>query len=326
MVTETLTKPQKNVKPRSYFIVFEKDTGKILRINNSVVDINNSAHIQMETENPICKKLVNGKASLKKYGIIWDIVNGKWDIDLRSTTLIIESKHNKLTPFIKNLDPTTSEIFVNVFYDDRRIVVEANKNNISSIKNLSDITEISTTEVNLLDIFVTKKNDPDYLINIININPLTLFKEGTQTVYLKDSINNQVDWENISLYAKSVFNNYGWSLQSRNSTRGTITNRILQQSNVEDKNNININVVDNVMHIKSKITESEVYYFEGRNKLRIVVCDSNVDNLVGAFEVSVDQLLHDTSKLDINFKWPEDPILLYKNNYLAVSTDGEINE
>ena len=95
---------------------------------------------------------------------------------------------------------------------------------------------------------------------------------------------------------------------------------------MEDKNNININVVDNVMHIKSKITESEVYYFEGRNKLRIVVCDSNVDNLVGAFEVSVDQLLHDTSKLDINFKWPEDPILLYKNNYLAVSTDGEINE
>ena len=123
-----------------------------------------------------------------------------------------------------------------------------------------------------------------------------------------------------------MFNNYGWSLQSRNSIKSTFTSKILQQSNVADKNNININVVDNVMHIKSKITESEVYYFEGRNKLRIVVCDSNVDNLVGAFEVSVDQLLHDTSKLDINFKWPEDPILLYKNNYLAVSTDGEINE
>lgn len=326
MVTKTLIKSQKNVKPRSYFIVFEKDTGKILRINNSVVDINNSGHIQMKTENPICKKLIKGEASLKKYGIIWDIVNEKWDIDLRSTTLIIKSKHNKLTPFIKDLDPTTSEIFVNVFYDDDRIVVEANRNNISSIKNLSDITEISTTEVNLLDIFVTKKNDPDYLINIINIDPLTLFKDGTQTVHFRDSLSDQVDWNNISLYAKSVFNNYGWSLLSRNSTRGTITNRILQQSNVEEKSNININVVDNVMHIKSSITESEVYYFGGKNKLRVVVCDNDPDNLVGAFEVSVKQLLHDTSKLDINFKWPEDPILLYKNSYLAVSTNGETSE
>jgi hypothetical protein len=278
----------------------------------------------MKTENPICKKLVKGEASLKKYGIIWDIVNGKWDIDIRSTTLIIESKHNKLTPFIKNLDPTTSEIFVNVFYDDRRIVVEANRSNISSIKNLSDITEISTTEVNLLDIFVTKKNDPDYLINVININPMKLFQTGSQTVHLRDSLNEHVDWENISLYAKSVFNNYGWSLQSRNSIKSTFTNKILQQSNVEDKNNININVVDNVMHIKSKITESEVYYFEGRNKLRIVVCDSNVDNLVGAFEVSVDQLLHDTSKLDINFKWPREPLLLYKNNYVTIATGEKV--
>ena len=132
MATKTLIESQKNVKPRSYFIVFERDTGKILRINNSVVDINNSDHIQVETENPICKKLVKGEASLKKYGIIWDIVNEKWDIDIRSTTLIIESKHNKLTPFIKNLDPTTSEIFVNVFYDDERIVVEANRKNIST--------------------------------------------------------------------------------------------------------------------------------------------------------------------------------------------------
>ena len=326
MANKTLTTVSKKVKPRSYFIVFDKTTGKILRINNSTVNINNPDHVQMTTANPICKKLIKGEASLKKYGIIWDIVNEKWEIDLRSTTLIIESTDNKLTPFIKDLDPTTSEIFVNVFYDDKRIVVEANINNISSIKNLSEIRDISTTEVNLLDIFVTRKNDPDYLIDIINIDPLALFKDGTQTIIPKDKFNKLVDWENISLYAASVFKNYGWSLLSRHSTKSTFTNRILQLSNIEEDNNININVVDNVMHIKSNLAESELYYFGGSNKLRIVVCDNHPDKLVGAFEIPVKQLLHDTSKLKLNFKWPENPILLYKNDYLAVSTTGENNE
>ena len=326
MDNKTLTDIKKNFKPRSYFIVFNKDTGKILEINNKVTKIKQADRIQVKSENPICKKLIKGEASLKKYGIIWDIINEKWDIDLRSTTLVIKSKHNKLTPFIKDLDPTTSEIFVNVFYDDERIVVEANRKNISSIKNLSDIREISTTEVKLLDIFITRKNDPDYLIDIISVDPLTLFKDGTQTIYPKDEINKLVDWDNISLYAASVFNNYGWSLLSRHSIKSTFTNRILQRSNIEDKNNININVVDNVMHIKSNIAESELYYFGGKNKLRIVVCDNDPDNLVGAFEIPVKQLLHDTSKLNINFNWPENPILLYKNDYLAVSTTGKINE
>ena len=326
MDTETLIKPQKNDKPRSYFVVFDKDTGKILRINASAMVVNNTAHIQTESTNPICKRLANGTASLKKHGIIWDVVNEKWDVDVRSTTLVIESKHNKLTPFIKNMDPTTSEIFVKIFHDGTKIVVEANRTNISSIKNLSDISAISTTDDTLLDIFVTKKNDPDYLIKIINIDPLTLFQTGSQTVDLKNQINEQVDWQNISLYAKSVFNNYGWSLLSPDNVISIKTNRILQRSNVNDKNSININVVDNVMQVTSKIEESQLYYFEGKNKLKVVVCDEHIDNLVGGFEMSVNQLLQDTHKLNINFNWPKNPLLLYKNNYLSISTEGDTHE
>ena len=324
MVTETLTTAQASVSnPRSYFIVFNKDTAKILRISTTKASTYDRNCIQFETKNQICKAITKGTASLKKHAVVWDVINDKWDIDTRSTTLIIESKHNKLIPFIKDMDPTTSEIFVKVFYDKHYVVVEANRKNIASIKNLSDITEISTTETKLLDIYITRKNDPDYLINTISIDPLTLFREGSQEIKFKDRLNKRADWQNISLYAKSVFIKYGWSLLSSDNVQTTKSNRLLQQSNVVDKNNININVVDNVMHIKSKIEESELYYFRGKKKLQIVVCSETIDNFVGAFEISVDQLLQGTSKLNINFDWPETPLLIYKNNYLAIST-GEI--
>jgi len=330
MNTETLTELQpsdktENYNKRKYYILFDQKTGKIKRISNSAQQV---PHGMMQTQswNPICKHIIKGTQSIKKYGMIWDIQEEKYDIDYRSTTLMIESIDNKLQPFSTEVDPTVSEMFVKVLYEDNQVLVEVNKDNIKNIKNLSDITEISTSENKLLDIFITKKLDPDYLIDIVEVDPLTLFKNGKQLIELNSDISTKVDWSNISLYSKSVFNNYGWTLQSSlNKNQQFLgTKRVLQRNTVADKSNININVVDNILHIGSDISENELYYFEGKNKLRFVVCDGSIDKLVGAFELTSGQLLQRNSTLSVGFDWPSKPILLYKNNYITVNTNGEL--
>ena len=330
MNTETLTELQpsdktENYNKRKYYILFDQKTGKIKKISNSVQQV---PHGMMQTQswNPVCKHIIKGKQSIKKYGMIWDIQEEKYDIDYRSTTLMIESIDNKLQPFSTEVDPTVSEMFVKVLYEDNQVLVEVNKDNIKNIKNLSDITEISTSENKLLDIFITKKLDPDYLIDIVEVDPLTLFKNGKQLIELNSDISTKVDWSNISLYSKSVFNNYGWTLQSSlNKNQQFLgTKRVLQCNTVADKSNININVVDNILHIGSDISENELYYFEGKNKLRFVVCDGSIDKLVGAFELTSGQLLQKNSTLSVGFDWPSKPILLYKNNYITVNTNGEL--
>ena len=100
--------------------------------------------------------------------------------------------------------------------------------------------------------------------------------------------------------------------------------RVLQHNTYSERSNININVVDNILHIDSDISDKELYYFEGKNKLRFVVCDGSIDKLVGAFEVTSGQLLQKNSTLSIGFDWPSKPILLYRNNYITVNTHGEI--
>jgi hypothetical protein len=307
---------------RRYYIIFDKNSGKIKSISNTSKEVTDPEnYMQTESWNPVCKRITKGKASLKRYGMIWDLVNEVWDIDFRSTTLIIEAKHNKLIPFKHGADPTGTEIFAKVFYEDAKILIEANKRNISGLKNLSDITEIATSENKLLDIYVTRKNDPDYLISSIEIDPLTLFKHGKQLLDLPTAINEMADWGNISLYAKTVFNNYGWSLAKRIiKTQDFLGTKKILQQNISDKSNININVVDGVAYIHSDIKDTELYYFNGRKHLKFVVCDSNIDNLVGAFEVPVGSLLQEDSKINLSFKWPENPLVVYKNNYITVNT------
>jgi hypothetical protein len=330
MNTETLTELQpsdktENYNKRKYYILFDQKTGKIKKISNSAQQVPHGL-LQTQSWNPVCKHIIKGTQSIKKYGMIWDIQEEKYDIDYRSTTLMIESIDNKLQPFSTEVDPTVSEMFVKVLYEDNQVLVEVNKDNIKNIKNLSDITEISTSENKLLDIFITKKLDPDYLIDIVEVDPLTLFKNGKQLIELNSDISTKVDWSNISLYSKSVFNNYGWTLQSSlNKNQQFLgTKRVLQRNTVADKSNININVVDNILHIGSDISENELYYFEGKNKLRFVVCDGSIDKLVGAFELTSGQLLQRNSTLSVGFDWPSKPILLYKNNYITVNTNGEL--
>ena len=323
MATETLIEQQQNVK-RSYFIVFD-ESGKIRKIHSTpITKLNDKTLTQIESTNPVCKKLIKGEVGLKKYGIIWDILNEKWDIDLRRTKLVLESKHNKLLPFDSTITRRYADIFVSIFYIDNVAVIYANKERIKSIKNLSDITEISTHETELLDIYITRKNDPDYLITVLKLNPLTLFRTGLQKIEL--GVTEHIDWQNISMYTKPVFNEYGWNLLDSMVEVPETTNTVLQKSNNKDKNNINIKVVDNTLYLNSKLTKAQEYYFDGQTVLRVVVCDHTPDNLVGAFEVPVEFLLdNEVSTITINFKWPKQPLLLYKNNYLTVST-GDTHE
>lgn len=319
MDTEILTEPEQN-NNRTYFIVFDTN-GKIRKINSSPSELKDESLTQVESTNPICKKLIKGNTSLKKYGVIWDIVNEKWEIDRIDTRLTLKTiATSKIIQFDHNIDKKSAEIFVSIYTSDNTVVVYANKDRIKGMRNLTDIQEISTNKT--LDIFVTKKNDPDYLLTVLKLDPLTLFVKGSQVINLDTNIIEHVDWNNISMYTKPVFNNYGCTLIGQKYTEtGPVANTILQSQNAKDKDIININVVDNVLYVKSHLASDRDYYFGDYRYLKVLVCDNSPDKLVGSLDLPVDKLLSNKNyNTTIYFNWPKKPLLLYKNNYITIST------
>ena len=321
MDIETHTNQQQNAD-RTYYIVFDKN-GAIHNINSTpVAKLKDSSMTQIESTNPVCKKIIKGEANLKKYGIIWDIVSNKWNISKRSTKLVLEADNNKLLPYLTNTNKNDVEIFISIYSEDNIAVIYANTYKIKSIKNLSDITEISTSETELLDVYVTKRNDPDYLVTILKLNPLQLFTTGTQVIKLDTEVTKHIDWQNVSMYGKTVFENYGWRLLNKKySAPISSNNTVLQTSEDADRSSININVVDNNLIVHSNLSQEQDYYFEGLSNLRIVVCDKIPDNFVGAFELPCQPLIDgEIYNTTIDFKWPTEPLLLYKSKYITIST------
>lgn len=323
MDIETHLEQLPNTSERTFFIVFDDANGKIKRINSTEVTNIAKGLSQAESTNPICKQLIKGNASLKKYGMIWDLLHNKWEISKRSKTLLIESSTNKLIPFAKDVDPATVDLFVNIFYNSNKILIKANIPSIRKNKNLMAIAEISLKETNALDIYITRKHDPDYLVYIMKLDPKELFTTGEQVIELDSSIDKMLDWNNISLYSKHVFKNYGWSLSEHKIEKAN-NDYILQSSaDTKDTSHINIKVSDNILHVTNKLSISDKHLLSGLKRFRFIVCDETPDVLVGAFEIDKQQLDKKEFDLEIDFDWPKNALLLHKYNNITI-TVGEV--
>ena len=278
---------------------------------------------QAECTDPICNQLIKGNTSFKKYGMIWDLLNNKWEISKLSTTLVIETKDNKLIPFKRDVNPASVDLFVSIFYNSNKILIEANIASIRKSKNLKTISEISLNETDALDIYITKKDDPDYLVHTIDINPKELFTTGKQVVEVDDSINKTLDWSNISLYSKHVFQNYGWTLSSYQIEK-VKNDYVLQQSTDTDNlSHININIVDNKLYFTNRLSVSDKHLLASIKRFKFIVCDETPDVLVGAFEIDRQQLDKKEFDLEIDFDWPKNALLLHKYNNITI-TVGEV--
>jgi len=318
MNTETHTEPQVNIK-RKYFIVFNNDNGKILRINSTkVTNIANNT-TQAESTDPICKKLINGTSSLKKYGMIWDLINHKWELSHRGNVLIIESDDNKLVPFAKDVAPSSVDLYVNIFYNSNQILVTANMPSIRKNKNLATISEISLNETNALDIHITRKNDPDYLVHTLKLDPKELFTHGQQIITLDKNIDKELDWNNISLYSKHVFNNYGWSLTELKIENQRNEHVLQTSAKTNEPSHININVVDNRLIVSNNLSIADKHLLSGIKLFKFIVCNETPDVFVGAIQIERSQFENKTFEIEINFDWPDTPLLVHKYNNIEIN-------
>lgn len=333
MSTETITNQStKKSDHRTWWISFKEDTGKILVISSRPLEPSSELGVlQTTSQNPICKELQKGSKTSKRYAMTWDMVNDKWEIDKKATTLRLDGYGDKLIQYMKNTHPTTNEIYAKVFYNANKIVLSANLNNIRKTKNLADIHQISTGTDDMLDIFITRKNDPDYLIGVLKIDPGTLIKTTRLMVDLNEDILRKIDWNNISFYTKPVFKHYGIELTDQ--TFDDSLNRKLGhiiQTNKKHKEDCNINIVvynkDKFMHITSSISEDQLYYFNDRPFINFFVCDTTPDRLVLSHSLTVEQILANDIKIPIEQTWPEQPLIIFKNEHFHIYAETETQQ
>jgi hypothetical protein len=331
MNNETITEPLPSKTARTWWVKFQKQNGKLIsvtprKVNSSILE---DTELLAEVDNPVCRDIIKGRKSKKDFAVLWDFKKECWSLDVKSTTLKLKPNDNKLTPISESIPKDICDLHVTLYKKDRTVLIYANLNNIIESMNLADISFISESESKLLDLYITKKNDPDYLVHIVNVNAQQLIKYERTMVTLPSEISKIIDWDNISIYTKPVFKNYGLEIRrgaGKESQIDTDKYCLYSANYQESESDINIYVLNDKLVFHSNLNENHLQYFGGKTKFNILVCDQEIDRFVGNIELDVVALCGDRDyKIDLPQDWPQNALIVHRNKKVRLSYTGERN-
>lgn len=283
-------------------------------------------HIVAETWNPIVGEVLAGRVGVRKIGPIFDVETGKWEIGKKSNTLIIRELSKKLMQVTQKNNPANSDIVVNVYKEDGHIEVKCNITIIKRNMNLGDIAEIAKHEdTGLLNLYFTRKGDPDFLISSISVDPTILLRSGSLKYRLPEEITKYADLENISIFTRPVFHSYSLVVSNKLVKTDKYLNkkRVLQTCDKQDNSHLTFVRKGNVLRISSFLDRNNHRHLN-KPAIPFLVCDKHIDIPVGMFIIETSELFdRDNVDVRIDFDWPTNPLIVYRGNDLVVSYLGD---
>lgn len=323
MINDSITDIPTKVN-RAWWIKFIKQTGKIKSISSKrITDFNDDESI-LETKDKICRDLVKGRKNKNDYAVLWDPLNNNWAIDTKSDTLVIKTRSNKLEQVSPYIAPIDTDMHASISKTTGEIKVSVNLERIATHLHLSSIKNLITSDNKLIDLYLTKKNNPDCLIKIIHLDTEELIIRGYTIAELEPALTENLDWTDISLYTKPYFEKYSMDFVSTslNTTPTDIPITNIQYAKlVEDHNTdaeINIYVVNDNIVFKSNLTHQQLYFFKKKN-LKLYVCDDSIDHYIGTITLDANDICANKNiVLKAPKFWPKYPLITFKNSKIRI--------
>jgi hypothetical protein len=315
------------IEQSKWWVTFDEKTSKVKGV--SPTHVRSKKFTVIESHNDCCLHILSGRKNLRNYGMIQELSTGKWDIGEKSYRLDIRQLSKKLFK-IEDHNPFNSDAHITFFTDDNMMNVQINYENLKRSMNLMGINEIARQAGTLLNLYITKKNNPDFLIQSISINPEELLKTGSID-YELIKIGTFNDWKDLSVYTRPIFKHYSveYTQESIHSNHNMKTRSSLQRAdiNVENTAHIDIEKIDErTIQLINNISDTSKYILAGRSKLKFLIGDSTIDNLVGGFVVESDKILNNKDiKINLDFDFPDNPVIVYKNKHISVRYNKEKN-
>lgn len=310
---------------KTWYIRFDKETGRILAVGPRTFSIVNDNHAVIESTNQVCRDLVSGSRNMTKYAVHWDEVNSTWDVDVKSSVIELKTIGDKLNQFKVAENPSLCDLFIKIIRNTNKIALNVNFMSIRQTLNLGQINSIKNEYTNLLDLYICKRNDPDRLIGVVPIDAIKLFTKHRLSINVPADILKHINsWDDISVFTKPVFKTYG--LEFTDVDEHGENKKLHKVTNTTDTSHINMYVLNNKLIIDSSINKDNKYYFGNKNTLQMHVSNKYIDNYITTLTVSTDRLLNNKIEIDLPSNWPKDPIFAFKNTELTVNYYGEKNE
>lgn len=327
MKTIEKTTQEKNSE-KQWWIEFDPSNGKIEKVSRKKPNSKKTNLLEKTDKSDLCKKIVNGMVNISTCAMIQDFVTNEWSLEEQKNELIIKNIDNRLSRIIEK-DPSFSDINIIFYRNENYVRISVNVDNIRKSMNLADVYSVSTESHTLMNLYLTQKGDPDFLVGVLEVDPSLLFERHSLLFDVSDIMSIHTI-EDLDIFTNQLFSNYSLEIIDSMKIYGKLRDKKIIKTvskNELENCDINISVVNSVLEIESTLDNNNHYRALSRRSLDLMFFDNDIDNFCGGVSIPTKNLLgKEITKISMDFNIPDNPLIIFKDLELVINYVGENNE
>lgn len=206
--SEPLLKPAIEEKPQpSFYVYYDEWTGEIIQITNKP---RTSEHPYIKTQDETASKLMMGVLSITKYQVA-ELVDGLKLLPKNNVVRIREAE-NILSKIRKVSFDVESDINIVLYVNDYKMEVNFSQDTLYRMtgKRFNKGASINPEkgEYDTMELYVIRHNDPTFLIDTIEIDPLELMTAGYK-IYDLSHLRTVCGLGDLDILTRRIFKSYG---------------------------------------------------------------------------------------------------------------------
>jgi len=209
MESETITLIPIDPVKRSYYVYYDL-SGRIKRITHKY---EKSKLEHVVTENPEAGECISGHKNLNHYCVSFNNESDDIEFMHRKNAGSLRAIEKVLfqIPFQNTATPDP-DIGIRLYPNHDLLTIELGQSIKKRLTWGINTHDIKNPQGSLLNLYITKKNNPDCLLTQIIIDPIELIHEQFITVEFPKSIIRYVDFKDISIWTCRLFDLYSYKL------------------------------------------------------------------------------------------------------------------
>jgi hypothetical protein len=200
----TVTK-RSNDTPTEYYVYYNTWNGEISRISTTLEEDTKEPYVV--TEDVAAAKILSGKIQISDF-IVSFVDDNSNDLSFmkKDNVLRLRSSELRLHQIPKAL-LTDWDIKLQIYKQSHKLQVEINPSSIQKLTSFTYKKHLEISKDSDLTLYVIKHNNPEFLIDTIEIDPVELLENGN-IIYNISAVTKYTTYDDIGFITRRCFKNY----------------------------------------------------------------------------------------------------------------------
>lgn len=207
MTSEAISVKTRQRKQPKFYVYYNDWTGQIVSVGRREIEDAKAPFIV--TDDPVAQRIMSGEANEHYYTVAMTR-NDEFEIMEKDETVRLRELEEELFE-VPRVKLENWDVRAKIYTKNKKIVFEINDNSLRRLSSFKLRRDLKVESEHSLQFFITERNNPDKLIETVDIEPVALLKSKNICINAEDLLK-YINLNDIGILTRRQFENYYFEL------------------------------------------------------------------------------------------------------------------